>query len=67
MPFRSNIPKIMAEKNMTYDDLQFAADIAPLTVARARDHRIAKCTLTTLEKIAKALNVDVHSLFDYTP
>jgi len=65
MPFRSNLSKIMIAKNVTYEELQFAAKIAPDTVARARDERIAGCTLATLAKIAKALDVDVHSLFDY--
>ncbi|KAA6204429.1 MAG: XRE family transcriptional regulator [Candidatus Tokpelaia sp.] len=55
----------MTAKNMTYEELQFIAKIAPDTIARARDERIASCTLATLEKIAKALGVDVHSLFDY--
>lgn len=67
MPFRSNLSKIMTEKNVTYEELQFAANITPRTVARARDERIATCTLATLGKIAKALNVDVHSLFTYIP
>lgn len=55
----------MTAKGVTYEDLQFAADITSKTVARARDERIASCTLATLGKIAKALDVDVHSLFDY--
>lgn len=65
MPFRSNLSKIMLEKKITYDDLQFAAKITRQTVARARDERIATCTLATLGKIAKVLNVDVCSLFDF--
>jgi len=65
MPFHSNLGKIMTAKGVTYEDLQFAANTTPRTIARARDERIAGCTLATLAKIAKALDVDVHSLFDY--
>lgn len=67
MPFRSNLRKIMIEKGVIYEDLQFSANITPRTIARARDERIAGCTLATLEKIAKALQVDVKELFDYLP
>jgi len=55
----------MKEKNMTYEELQFLSNVAPDTVARARDERIATCKLLTLEKLAKALGVHVHALFDH--
>ena len=65
MPFISNLSKIMKEKNMTYEELQFLSNVAPDTVARARDGRIATCKLFTLEKLAKALDVNVCELFEY--
>jgi len=55
----------MEEKNMTYEELQFLSKVAPDTVARARDERIATCKLLTLEKLAKALDVNVNELFEY--
>lgn len=63
MPFTSNLSRIMKEKNMTYEELQFLSDVAPDTIARARDERIATCKLFTLEKLAKALEVDVNELY----
>ena len=65
MPFVSNLGKIMEEKKLTYEELQFLSKVAPDTVARARDERIATCKLLTLEKLAKALEVDVNELFEY--
>jgi len=63
MPFISNLSKIMKEKNITYEELQFLSKVAPDTVARARDERIATCKLLTLEKLARALDVNVCVLF----
>ena len=63
MPFISNISKIMQTKNMTYEELQFLSKVAPDTVARARDERIATCKLLTLEKLAQALDVNINELF----
>ncbi|MCL1939636.1 MAG: helix-turn-helix transcriptional regulator [Desulfovibrionaceae bacterium] len=65
MPFISNLSEIMKEKNITYEELQFLSKVAPDTVARARDERIATCKLLTLEKLAKALDVNVDELFEY--
>jgi len=56
---------IMKEKNMTYEELQFCSKVAPDTVARARDERIATCKLLTLEKLAKTLDVNVAELFKH--
>ncbi len=55
----------MADKNMTYEELQYISKLGPDTIARARDNRISSCKLATLEKIASALNVDVNELFTY--
>lgn len=65
MGFSSNVSKIMADKNMTYEELQYISKLGPDTIARARDNRISSCKLATLEKIASALNVDVNELFTY--
>lgn len=66
MPFTSNLSKIMEERGMTYEELQHRSKVAPDTVARARDSRIATCKLLTLEKLAVALNVEVYDLFSHS-
>ena len=65
MPIISNLGKIMEEKKMTYEELQFLSKVAPDTVARAKDGRIATCKLLTLEKLADALDVNVYNLFQH--
>lgn len=65
MPIISNLGMIMKKKNITYEDLQLLSQVAPDTIARARDGRIATCKLTTLEKLASALDVDISELFRY--
>ncbi|MDL2307707.1 helix-turn-helix transcriptional regulator [Desulfovibrio sp. OttesenSCG-928-C06] len=65
MPFVSNLGEIMKEKGLTYEELQFKSKVAPDTVARAKDERIASCKLLTLEKLANALDVDVCDLFQW--
>jgi DNA-binding Xre family transcriptional regulator len=55
----------MQEKDITYEELQFLSKVAPDTVARARDERIATCKLLTLEKLAKALDVNIYELFKH--
>lgn len=65
MPFYSNLGRLMQAKKMTYEELQHQSKVAPDTVARARDERIATCKLLTLEKLAIALNVEVKDLFEW--
>ena len=65
MSIVSNLGTIMKNKNLTYEDLQFLSKVAPDTFARARDGRIATCKLATLEKLAMALDVDIHQLFSH--
>ena len=67
MPIISNLSEIMKKKGMTYEELQFRSKVAPDTVARARDKRIATCKLVTLEKLAHALDVERSQLFRYIP
>lgn len=65
MPITSNLPKLMEKLEVTYEELQHRSGVAPDTIARARDERIVTCQLLTLEKIALALGVSVHDLFEY--
>ena len=65
MPFVSNLGKLMQERGMTYTELQYLSKIAPDTVAKARTEKIETCKLSTLEKIATTLDVDVTELFTY--
>ncbi|MBR5883032.1 MAG: helix-turn-helix transcriptional regulator [Mailhella sp.] len=67
MPISSNLSEIMIDKKMTYEELQYRSKVAPDTVARARDERIASCKLLTLEKLAQALDVHICQLFQYEP
>ena len=65
MPFTSNLSILMKAKKMTYEELQFRSKVAPDTIARAKDERIATVKLLTLEKLAVSLGVDVHDLFEF--
>ena len=67
MPISSKLSEIMLDKKMTYEELQYRSKVAPDTVARARDERIASCKLRTLEKLAHALDVHICQLFQYEP
>ena len=66
MPFKSHLPEIMNRQSMSYEELQYRSGAAPDTIARARDNRIATCQLRTLGKLADALGVSIHELFDYS-
>lgn len=65
MPFTSNLSELMRERKLTYEELQFRSKVAADTIARVKDERIATVKLLTLEKLATALEVDVHALFEY--
>ena len=65
MPFQSHLSDIMQRQGMSYEELQYRSGTAPDTIARARDSRIETCQLKTLGKIADALGVTIHELFDY--
>lgn len=67
MPFQSHLPEIMKRRDMSYEELQYRSGAAPDTIARARDNRIETCQLKTLAKLADALGVAVHELFEYIP
>ncbi|HBV41717.1 helix-turn-helix domain-containing protein [Thomasclavelia cocleata] len=65
MPIKSNLISIMEKKSIGYEELQYLSNTSPDTVARARDDRISTCQLKTLEKLANALDVSVHDLFEH--
>lgn len=60
----SNVSKIMADKEMTYEAIQKSTGLSPQTVARARGPRIGTCTLNTMATIAGALGCRVKDLFE---
>lgn len=61
----SNLGIIMKHRNLTYEDLQHLSQVAPDTIVRAKDGRIATCKLATLDKLATALDVDICQLFSH--
>lgn len=65
MAFISKLGRLMEDRGLTYEELQYLSKVAPDTVARARDERIATCKLFTLEKLALALSVKVEDLFEW--
>ena len=62
---KSNLERIMKDKKMTIRALEQRAEVNNVTILKARkDSEIARCTLATLEKLADALGVSVHDLFN---
>lgn len=62
--FTSNIKQLMAQKEKTFKDLE-GCGVSRQTISDARqDEGIAKCRLSTLGRIAHALDVPVKELFD---
>jgi len=67
---KSNLSKLMErnEPRVTIRALEAKTCLAQATIVRARtDDGIAGCSLNTLEKIARALKVSVHDLFEDEP
>jgi len=63
--FRSNFGKIAKEKKMTARVITAATGLSPNTLTKARqDEGILECRLSTLGRIANALDVPVKELFD---
>ena len=60
----SNIKEIMEDKGVTYVELERRTGLTNLTITRARGELIRECKLSTLEAIARALQVRVYDLFD---
>jgi DNA-binding Xre family transcriptional regulator len=62
---KSNLERIMKDKKMTIRALEQLSEVNNVTILKARkDTEISRCTLATLEKLAMALDVSVHDLFD---
>ena len=63
--FMSNTKKIMKDKGIKAVELIERTGLSSATIAKARqDEGIAECRLSTLGRIAKALEVPVKELFD---
>lgn len=63
--FASKIKQIMKERKVTIRDVTGSTGISSSTMAKARDNAgIAECRLSTLGRIANALDVSVKDLFD---
>ena len=62
---RSHVKFLMEKREMTVRKLASMARIDITTIMRARDNeKITSCTIDTLIRIARALDVDVKDLFD---
>ena len=57
--------KLLVDKKMSKADLRKAAGIAPNTMTRLR--RDEEVTLSVLQKICKALNVNIGDIMDFIP
>lgn len=57
--------KLLVDKKMSKADLRKAAGIAPNTMTRLR--RDEEVTLTVLNKICKALDVDIGDIMEFLP
>ncbi len=64
---RSNLARIMKEKQITYRRLNELSGLAGETINRARGRRIIECKMSTLALLAKALEVRIKDLFDEEP
>ena len=61
----SNVRTIMERQQISIQALCDQTGLSNQTIQRARDERIKSLTLSTLERIAQALGVEVKELFDY--
>ena len=57
--------KLLVDKKMSKADLRKAAGIAPNTMTRLR--RDDEVTLSVLQKICKALNVNIGDIMEFLP
>ena len=61
---KSNLAKLMKEKKLTYRRLAELSGVAGETINRARGTLIYECKLSTLDALAKVLDVNIKDLFD---
>lgn len=64
---KSNVREIMAIRGMSVRQLVKKSGTAMQTVTNVRSNAIKGCQLSTLERIAEALEVSPHELFTYIP
>jgi len=65
MKFTSNVTDIMKKKKVTIRELSEGTGLSTSTINKARqDESISECRLSTLGRIANALDVPVKELFD---
>jgi len=63
--FTSNVKKIMKERGVKTVQLTEATQLSSATIAKARsDSGISECRLSTLGRIAKALEVGTKELYE---
>lgn len=60
----SNVKELMERRSITYVSLQETTGLDSKTITRARGELIRECRLSTLETIARALQVRIVDLFD---
>ena len=60
---KSRIKELMEEKGITYTMLEDVTGLSSQTITRARGDLIIECRLSTLETIARALEVNISELF----
>lgn len=63
--FKSNIKRLMKERNITVRDFVSITRLSSKTINKARqDTGIAECRLSTLGRIAQALEVGTKDLYE---
>ena len=60
----SKVKYQMEKKSMTYEALQQITGLDSKTITRARGELISECRLSTLESIARALQIRIVDLFE---
>ncbi len=60
---KSKLPSIMKEKGLSVRSLATIASVSPVTIHKAK-YSISECGLTSLKKIADALDIKVSELFE---
>lgn len=60
----SKVKELMEKQSVTYVMLQEATGLDSKTITRARGELIRECRLSTLEIIARALQVGIVDLFE---
>jgi len=61
---KSKIKELMENKGVTYTALEQRTGLSSQTITRARGEMIRECRLSTLEAIAKVLDVRIADLFE---